>query len=275
MNAYEKFTFHKVVSIIHSILKPALMIMLERIVDAGIDEIALIIGDDEQDEFEKFFAPLPQEYKENLSAEKQIYDEIIVSMHQRITYLIQKERLGFGHAVWLAKEFANNEPVLLLLGDFVYRSTGSESCCKQVIDAYKECGRALVSVTEIPLERVVHYGIIRGLWDDKNESMMKVEKMVEKPTDDYAKEYLGVKDSKGIDKYYSTFGQYVLTAEVFEELEDEIYRGNRTEGKEYGLTAALDRVREKYGLYAFIPHGRSFDIGLPDAYRDTMWNFPM
>lgn len=254
------------------LLKPALMIMMERLFDAGIDDIALIIGEDEQEEFERFFAPLPEEYRENLPADKLICEDSIIRMRQHITFVYQKERKGFGHAVWLTKRFADREPVLLLLGDFVYRSSINESCSRQVIDAYKECGKTLVSIMGVPLERVVHYGILHGVWDE-NESMMKVDKMVEKPTDDYAKEYLGVRNSRGERKYYATFGQYVLTTEVYNELETEITSGIPTEGKEYGLTAALDRVREKHGMYGFVPKGKSFDIGLPDAYRETMMNY--
>ena len=257
---------------VDGLLKPALMIMMERLLDAGIEDIALIIGEDEQEEFERFFAPLSEEYRENLPSDKLLCEDTINKMRQHITFIYQKERKGFGHAVWLTKKFADNEPVLLLLGDFVYRSSINESCSKQVIDAYKECGRTLVSIMEVPLERVVHYGILHGVWDE-NESMMKVDSMVEKPTDDYAKEYLGVKNERGERKYYATFGQYVLTPEVYDELEKEISSGNPTEGKEYGLTAALDRVREKYGMYGFVPKGKSFDIGLPDAYRETMMNY--
>lgn len=255
-----------------NILKPALMIMIERLLEAGIEEIALIIGEEEQEEFDRFFAPLPEEHREKLPADKLKCEEQIASMRQHITYLYQRERKGFGHAIWLARKFTENEPVLLLLGDFVYRSNTAESCCKQVLDAYKECGRTLVGITEVPLERVVHYGILCGVWDE-NESMMKAHAMVEKPTDDYAKEYLGVKNARGEQKYYATFGQYVLSPEVFEELDREISAGAPSEGKEFGLTAALDRVRAKYGLYGFVPDGRSFDIGLPDTYRRTMWEF--
>ena len=256
------------------LLKPALMIMLERLLDAGIDDIALIIGEDEQEEFDRFFSPLPDEYREKLPSDKLACEEMINKMRQHITFIYQRERKGFGHAVWLTKRFADGEPVLLLLGDFVYRSYTTENCSKQIIDAYKECGKTLVSIMEVPIERVVHYGILHGVWDE-NEYMMKVDSMIEKPTDDYAKEYLGVKNNRGEQKYYATFGQYVLTPEVYDELEKEINSGKPTEGKEYGLTAALDRVREKYGMYGFVPEGKSFDIGLPDAYRATMWNFPM
>ena len=254
------------------LLKPALMIMIERLLEAGIEEIALIIGEDERAEFDRFFMPLCDEQLENLPNDKRSCDGHISRMGPHITYIYQNERKGFGHAVWLAKKFADGEAVLLLLGDFVYRSNTGENCSKQVIDAYKECGRTLVSVMEVPINRVPHYGVLHGVWDE-NETLMKVDKMVEKPTDDYAKEYLGVKNARGQQKYYATFGQYVLTSEVFEELEKEITGGTPTEGKEYGLTSALDKVREKYGMYGFVPDGRSFDIGLPDVYRETMWEY--
>ena len=254
------------------LLKPALMIMIERLLEAGIEEIALIIGEDERAEFDRFFMPLCDEQLENLPNDKRSCDGHISRMGPHITYIYQNERKGFGHAVWLAKKFADGEAVLLLLGDFVYRSNTVENCSKQVIDAYKECGRTLVSIMEVPINRVPHYGVLHGVWDE-NETLMKVDKMVEKPTDDYAKEYLGVKNARGQQKYYATFGQYVLTSEVFEELEKEITGGTPTEGKEYGLTSALDKVREKYGMYGFVPDGRSFDIGLPDVYRETMWEY--
>lgn len=254
------------------VLKPALLIMLERLLEAGIEEIALIIGEEDREEFDRFFAPLPDEHRKKLPEEKQKYDEMIYSIGRRITYIIQRERKGFGHAVWLAKRFTEGDPVLLLLGDFVYRSETSESCSRQIIEAYKECGRTLVSITEVPLEKVVHYGILHGVWDE-DEILMKADRMVEKPTDDYAREYLGVKDARGEKRYYATFGQYVLTSDVFEELEKQINSGTPTEGKEYGLTEALDAVRQKSGLFGFVPKGKSFDIGLPDSYRQTMWEY--
>ena len=254
------------------VLKPALLIMLERLLEAGIEEIALIIGEEDREEFDRFFAPLPEEHRKKLPEGKQKYDELIYSIGRRITYIIQRERKGFGHAVWLAKRFTEGDPVLLLLGDFVYRSETSESCSRQIIEAYKECGRTLVSITEVPLEKVVHYGILHGVWDE-DEILMKADRMVEKPTDDYAREYLGVKDARGEKRYYATFGQYVLTSDVFEELEKQINSGTPTEGKEYGLTEALDAVRQKSGLFGFVPKGKSFDIGLPDSYRQTMWEY--
>ena len=124
------------------------------------------------------------------------------------------------------------------------------------------------------MSRVVHYGIVHGCWNNKEETILKADRMVEKPTDDYAEEYLGIDNARGERKYYATFGQYVLTPEVFDELERQIkVVGKPSEGKEFGLTSALDTIRENNGLFGFVPDGESFDIGLPDAYRETMWRY--
>ncbi len=256
------------------LLKPALMIQLEQLLNAGVEEICLIIGEEEKEEFDRFFAPLSEEYFDKLPTEKKNVEERIRELNRHVSYVYQTERLGFGHAVWLAKQFADREPVLLLLGDFVFQSDTDTNCCRQMMDAYKETGRALVGITEIPLERVVHYGVLHGVWEDEDETFMKVDAMIEKPTDDYAEGFLGVPNQKGEIKYYATFGQYVLTTEVFDELEQEIcVEKTPSEGKEFGLTAALSKVCAKYGMSAFLPAGRAFDIGLPDAYRETFWSF--
>lgn len=256
------------------VLKPALMIMLEQLVEAGIKDICLIIGEDEQADFDRLFKPLSEEQREKLPEEKKQYEDRITKLKEHITYVYQHDRKGFGHAVWLTKPFTEGEPVLLLLGDFLYRSNTEINCCKQVIDAYRECGSTLVGIKEVPLEWVAHYGVVQGYWNNGEETMMKVSQMVEKPSYHYAEDYLGVRNSRNEKKYYATFGQYVLTPEVFEELERQItVVGHPSEGKEFGLTAALDSVREKYGMCAFLPDGESFDIGLPDSYRETMWRF--
>ena len=253
-------------------LKPALMIMIERLLESGIDDIGLIIGEDEQEEFDRFFSPLSEENRGKLPADKLTCENRILEMRNHITFIHQRERLGFGHAVWLARDFSKEEPTLLLLGDFIKRTKNTDTCSKQIIEAFKETGKTVVIIKEVPLEKVVHYGILHGVWNDNEEKFMNVDLMVEKPTDDYAVEYLGVKSKKGTEKYYATFGQYVLTKEVFDELDAEIASGP-TEGNEYGLTAALDKVKEKHGMVAYVPEGESFDIGLPDSYFYTFSNF--
>lgn len=255
------------------VLKPALMIMLEQLLEAGIEDICLVIGEEDKNEFDNFFAPVPRDNYEKLSLEKKEIQWEITKLSEHITYVIQKERKGFGHAVWLCRSFTNNDPVLLMLGDFLYKSYNKDNCCKQVMDAYNEYGKLLVSVQNVPLEKVVHYGILHGTWEDETEKTFIVDSMVEKPTDDYAKEYLGVSNGCGDMEYYATFGQYVLIPEVFEELEKQIKNDVKSEGDEFGLTAALVAVKDRYGMIAYKPEGKCFDIGLPQEYRRTMIEF--
>ncbi len=253
-------------------MKPAILILLEQLEEAGIEKICLVIGEEDREEYERFFHPLSEEYRSKLSEERQAYEDRIVEIGKKITYVYQRERLGFGHAVYQCRAFTENEPVLLLLGDMVYQSYTKENCSRQLVQAFENCGKTMVSIHAVPCDEVVHYGILHGQWDNEEETLLKIDQMYEKPTMDYAQEYLKVLNAKREEEYYAVFGQYVLTPEVFAELENNI-RYNQLSHGEYQLTDALDQVREKFGLYGFKPKGKSFDLGLPEAYRKTMWDF--
>lgn len=253
-------------------IKPAILILLEQLEEAGIEQICLVIGEEERDKYEHFFRPLSEEHLGKLNAERRAMEEKIIQLGKKITYVYQRERLGFGHAVYQCRAFTADEPVLLLLGDMVYQSFSEQNCSLQLIQAFEQCGKTLVGIHEIPLNDVMHYGILHGQWDNEEETLLKVDQIYEKPTQDYAEEYLKVINEKKEAQYYAVFGQYVLTPAVFAELEDNIRNDRMTRG-EFQLTDALEKVREKFGMYGFKPNGRSFDLGLPEAYRSTMWEF--
>ena len=251
------------------ILKPALLILLEQLEEAGIEQICLVIGAEEQEIYDTFFAELPEKNLAKLPESRREIENTIARLKKMITYVFQNERLGFGHAVYQCRAFAKDEPVVLMLGDMLYESETNENCTKQLIKAYEQCGRAMVTIQQITLDDVVHYGIVHGHWEDEKEHLMKVGNIHEKPDRDYAKEYLGTATRRKEKLYYAVFGQYILTEEIFAELGENIASGKKSYG-EYQLTDALDKVREKYGMYGFVPAGKSYDIGLPSAYRETM-----
>jgi UTP-glucose-1-phosphate uridylyltransferase len=97
---------------------------------------------------------------------------------------------------------------------------------------------------------------------------MQVREMKEKPTQEYASEYLGTQ-RKGKQRYYCAFGQYVLTPKVFELLERNILE-ERLDGAEYQLTPVLEEIRAEFGMIGYRTDGDRFDIGIPEAYRETM-----
>lgn len=254
------------------ILKPAILILLEQLVQAGIEKICLVIGEDEEPIYNSFFGELPAEHYEKLPSEKRKYEDLLESLKSKIYYVYQKERKGFGHAVYQCRDFTNDEPVLLLLGDMIYHSNQEKNCMEQMIDSYEKTGLPVISMHTVPREDVVHYGIMTGQWENKDENILKISQMVEKPTVEYASEFMSVATKNSKENYYAVFGQYILTKEVFDELEINI-KENKLERGEFQLTSALDQVREKTGLIGFVVDGTSYDIGLPDQYIKTIESF--
>ena len=117
--------------------------------------------------------------------------------------------------------------------------------------------------------------------------MLNVSAMNEKPKASYAEEFLGVRNAAGEKEYYSVFGQYILTAEVFEQLAADIASADATEAeqrvkgeqaaggrsREIELTAALEAVRQKSGMMGVRLNGTMYDMGNPAALRQCVVQF--
>lgn len=74
----------------------------------------------------------------------------ILDIGKRLHYVYQREKRGFGHAVYQAAQFARNEPVMLLLGDTIYRSDSNKPCALQLIEEYERYNTLMVSIHKIP-----------------------------------------------------------------------------------------------------------------------------
>lgn len=259
----------------NGVIKPVILYLLEELDQAGIEEIILIVGEDEEQEFKDVFKNyLSQEHVLKLPDKAKEYEALIRRVSGKIKFAVQRERKGFGHAVYQAREFLNREPVLLLLGDFIYKSNLSTSCVSQTINAYiKSGGQLTVSIKPVELEKVVNYGIITGEFDNKRNYLMQVSEMCEKPSVSYASDYLGVKVGNK-DKYFATFGQYVLTPDVFDYLENEIAQAEKNEcSEEISLTNVLQSICQTKGMAAVLVDGESYDVGIPSEYIKTFENF--
>jgi UTP-glucose-1-phosphate uridylyltransferase/mevalonate kinase len=259
-------------------VRPVILILLEELIKSGIEEVCLVLGSEEERmQYAEFFEkPLSEEHLRKLSPENQEYENRILDIGKRLHYVYQREKRGFGHAVYQAVDFVRNEPVLLLLGDTLYRSTCNKPCALQLIEEYERYNQLMVSIHAVPLADVSHYGILSGVWEDKDETILTVNTMCEKPKASYAEEFLGVRDKDGKHSYYSVFGQYILTPEVFEQLDNDIKRAD-AEGdhtREIELTTALDKVREQTGMMGVRLRGVMYDMGNPTALRNAVLNYP-
>lgn len=258
------------------IVRPVILILLEELVASGIEEICIVLGsEEEKKQYEEFFdKELPYDHLQKLSSRNREYASHILDLGKRLHYVCQREKRGFGHAVYQAAEFAGNEPVLLMLGDTIYRSNTNKPCTLQFIEEYEKYDKLMVSIHPVPLAEVSHYGILSGVWEDKNGRILRVSNMVEKPKASYAEEALAVRDKEGGKQYYSVFGQYILTAEVFEQLAEDIRRADE-EGsdREIELTSALEEVRKRSGMMGVRINGRMFDMGNPAAFKKAVMEY--
>ena len=250
-------------------VRPVILILLEELVKSGIEEICLVLGsEEERQQYADYFErPLSDEHLRKLNPEAQEYENRILDIGKRLHYVYQREKRGFGHAVYQAAQFARNEPVLLLLGDTIYRSDSNKPCALQLIEEYERYNALMVSIHSVPLSVVSHYGILHGVWEDKENAILNVDIMREKPKSSYAEEFLGVRNKQGEKEYYSVFGQYILTPEVFTQLHEDIMK-KEIDGdhvSEIELTSALEAVRQRSGMMGVRLKGRMFDMGNPAA----------
>ncbi|MDA3799439.1 MAG: UTP--glucose-1-phosphate uridylyltransferase [Kiritimatiellae bacterium] len=252
--------------------KPVILAIVEEVFEAGIEEIAIITQESDIQLFKDFFNSKPSmEHYNKLSQEDKEYVDYIGEFGKRITIIPQVSQDGFGDAVFCANEWVGHEAFLLLLGDHLYASNSNKSCTKQIIDVYEKMGKSVVGLQTTSANQVRYFGCVTGEWQKDNE-ILNISEFAEKPSVDYAAEHLKT-DGLPDDTYLGLFGQYVITPAIFDLLKKNIETNSR-EGGEFQLTSCLDTLRKLEGFVGYIVNGRRFDIGNPEAYRETIIELP-
>jgi UTP-glucose-1-phosphate uridylyltransferase/mevalonate kinase len=253
------------------IAKPAILLIVEEALEAGLEEVIIIVQEDDLEDFESFFnTQVSIENYNKLSSHFQEYAQQLLEIGRRVTFVTQPNQQGFGHAVYCAREAIGDEPFLLMLGDHLYRSSSEDSCAKQLLDAYKQHGINLLGLRHTPEDQIANFGTVAGVWLDEGR-LLNVTEFAEKPTIDYARNNLLVPGLPN-DEYLTVFGLYIIKPQLFDYLEEHIAHNVRERG-EFQLTSALDRLRREDGFLGLVMEGRRYDIGLPQYYLDTLQAF--
>lgn len=251
--------------------KPVILAIIEEAISAGITEVGIVVQPDDKEIFEDFLKKPPKkELLDKLSPQNQEYSRYIEDLGSKITILLQEEQLGYGHAVFCAKDWVQDEPFLLMLGDHIYASDIEKSCASQLLDVYEQVNQSVVSLTTTPAENLHTSGCVTGVWQELN-SILKVTQLYEKPTIEYAQQHLRVQ-GMAENEFLCIFGLYLLTPKIFDFLAEHINQNFRERG-EFQLTSCLDRLCQEEGITGYVVKGKCFDTGLPDAYRQTMIDF--
>jgi UTP--glucose-1-phosphate uridylyltransferase len=222
--------------------KPVIQYVVEEAVASGIEHIIIVTGRGKnaiEDHFDvSFELEHILEQRGRLDLLKQVRQ---ISDLVHITYVRQKEALGLGHAILMAREVVGNEPFAVFLGDDVIDAP--VPCMRQLMLVHKRFGATILAVEPVAPERVKDYGVIAG--QEIEESVYRVTSLVEKPHPAKAPSNLAI------------IGRYILTPEIFVHLE----RTPADRNGEIQLTNGLRSLLMRRPVYAYRFQGRRYDTG--------------
>jgi UTP--glucose-1-phosphate uridylyltransferase len=242
--------------------KPVLQIIAEEAFESGIEEICVISAPGDEAVYRRHF----QSYAENLRsafrgvdwAEEQA--RRLLDLEHRLHFAIQPEPHGYGHAVWCAREFAGNQPFLLLLGDHLYISKEKRRCARQLLDLAEEEGCAVSAVQATREHLIHHYGTLTGKRLNGRSDVYLIEEIVEKPNPTLAELRLQVPGVRA-GHYLCFFGMHVLTPTVFDLL-DELVTKDVREAGQIQLTTALNALARREKYVALETRGARHNLGV-------------
>jgi len=243
------------------LVKPVIQIIAEEALDSGIEEICVVTSPGDEAVYRSQFKGLGRMLKGRGDSRWMVEQQHrLADLERRLTFAVQQRPEGYGHALWCAREFAEDEAFLLLVSDHLYVSGEQRRCARQVIDlaVQQDCSVAAVQATRENL--IVQYGTVAGRRVPGLANVFQIERVLEKPTPSTAEQVLQVPGLR-VGHYLCFFGMHVLTPRIFSIL-DEHVRDDRRERGEIQLTPALQELARSEKYLAVQTNGRRYDIGV-------------
>lgn len=219
------------------IAKTALQILLEEVLQTGIERVVVVVAPGDIPAYEQAAGPLAA----------------------RLTFLEQSQPLGYGHAVWSARAALAEKPFLLLVGDHLYVSGGAQRCAQQLTSVAQSEKCAISAVQATHESKLPLYGTIGGRLVAGRRGLYEVSDVLEKPTPTEAEQRLIVPGLRA-GNYLCFFGMHVLTPTVLQLLDEDVKNAGPRGGVH--LTPALARLATRERYLAAELHGSRYDVGL-------------
>jgi UTP--glucose-1-phosphate uridylyltransferase len=220
--------------------KSVLRILVEEALSAGVKDIAVVV----------------------VPGDEGPYTEVRGDHVGRVTFVPQDKPMGYGHAVYCARDFVSGDPFLHLVGDHLYVSLETRSCARQLVAAAQaeDCAVSAVQATRETL--LPYYGTVGGRRVSGRKDLYAVETVMEKPTPTAAELSLMVPGLRA-GHYLCFFGMHVLTPTVMELLEERVAAASaQPVAPKVSLSEALAELagREKY--LALEERALRYDVGV-------------
>ena len=223
--------------------KPTIQYVVEEAVASGLSDIVIVTGRGKRAIEDHFDDAFELEYYLNERGKTEELAQIkAISELASVSYVRQKEPLGLGHAILVARSLVGAEPFGVFLGDDIIGGA-STPCMKQLLDVFDKLDGPVIAVERVPRDRIHQYGVIAG--HNIGGNVWEISDLVEKPRTEEAPSDLAI------------IGRYVLTPDLFDILADTAAdrRG------EIQLTDGLRTLRKRRPMYAVEFEGKRYDTG--------------
>jgi len=227
--------------------KPVIQYVIEEAMSSGIDNIIIVTGRGKNAIEDHFDVSYELEKILESRGKTELLDQVrAISKMVSISYVRQKEALGLGHAILVARPLVGDEPFAVLLGDDIIDA--EVPCTQQMISVFEKYGSSVLATQVVDGPDISRYGVIKGKPVENgpnSDRIYQVEDLVEKPPSAEAPSNLAI------------IGRYILTPEIFEVLE----QTRADTGGEIQLTNGLRLLREKQLIHAYRFEGKRYDAG--------------
>ncbi|SFI64704.1 UTP--glucose-1-phosphate uridylyltransferase [Jannaschia pohangensis] len=228
---------------------PLLQFAVEEALDAGARHLIFVIHPDKT-AIESYIRPAPALEKTLVASGKedllQAVRRCTTPSDVKVTFVMQHEPKGLGHAVHCALPEGATGPVGIILPDDLILGA---PCLTEMTNAFDpETMTSLVAAQQVPRQKVSSYGIFDC--DDDGSQTTAARGFVEKPAQDDAPSTL------------AAVGRYILMPGVF----DVLGTTGQGAGGEIQLT---DAIADSGGVHAFRFTGQRFDCGSVDGMVDA------
>ncbi len=227
--------------------KPIIQYGVEEAMASGCNQILIITGRGKQaieDHFDVSYELERMLEERNKTDLLQIVRSISDMIY--VAYVRQKEALGLGHAVLMARELVGNEPFAVLLADDVIDA--KVPCLKQMVEVFDQTQCSVLATQVIEGKMISSYGVldVKPVTGSRfGDRLFEIKNMVEKPKPEDAPSNLAI------------IGRYILTPAIF----DCLANTPTGAGGELQLTDGMRLLLQKEKMYAYVYEGRRHDTG--------------
>jgi UTP--glucose-1-phosphate uridylyltransferase len=215
--------------------KSVLRVIIEEAARGGVDDICVVV----------------------CPGDEALYESAAGDVAARLTFILQQEPRGYGHAIYCARDFVGDQPFLHMVGDHLWVSRTAQGCAEQLLEVAiaEACAVSAVQATRETL--LPYFGAAGGRRVHGRQDLYTVEDVIEKPTPTEAEQRLLVPGLRA-GHYLCFFGMHVFGPALMAILARHVAEGQPN----VALAPALAELARKERYLALERPWSRYDVGV-------------